>query len=263
MGHVRRTFAVHKVGHLGTLDPLATGVLPLVIGKATRLSRFITGDPKQYTGRIRLGFSTTTYDLEGAPTSEPTPFTGTVEDVARSMKALTGQFLQTPPPYSAKKVGGVAAYRLARKGVDVQLQPAEVTVTEFVLTAFNPAEVEFRVTCSPGTYIRSLGHELGLRLGCGAHLTALRRTRSGRFSLEDATPMDAVNLGRIIPLEDAVDPAPEVRVTDEEAAQVRQGSAIRRDLGRASSVLLKDSEGRLIAVAEAENGLVLPKVVLT
>src|SRR5437762_10026073 len=173
---IRKRFKTSKVGHLGTLDPMATGVLPLSVGKATRIAQFIPGSPKEYEGEIRFGFATNTYDREGIPTSEARPFEGNVEEEIRS---LTGILDQVPPPFSAKKVGGVPSHQLARRNQAVELAPSRVEVERFEILSLTPPLMTFRVVCSPGTYIRSLAHDLGRKLGCGAHLTALRRTRSG------------------------------------------------------------------------------------
>ena len=163
---IRKKLGVSKVGHLGTLDPMATGVLPVAVGKATRIAQFIPNAPKEYEGEIRFGFATNTYDRGGIPTSTERPIEGNVEE---AMKALTGTLDQIPPPFSAKKIGGAPAYKLARKNREVKMAATRVEVREFAMAGFDPPLMTFRVVCSPGTYIRSLAHDLGQRLGCGAH----------------------------------------------------------------------------------------------
>src|SRR5262249_29232293 len=173
---IRKRFGTSKAGHLGTLDPMATGVLPVAIGKATRFSQFLPNSPKEYEGELRFGFATNTYDRDGVPTTEELPLQGNIEE---AMRALRGVQDQVPPPFSAKKIGGVPAYRLARKNRMVKMAAVRVEVWEFQSLGLEPPFMKFHVVCSPGTYIRSLVHDLGQRVGCGAHLTALRRTRSG------------------------------------------------------------------------------------
>ena len=183
---VRRRLGVRKVGHLGTLDPMATGVLPLALGKATRLVEFLKGGRKAYEGTIRLGFSTNTYDREGLPASDLVVPEVTQEQLTQQAAKMLGEQLQMPPPFSAKKLQGVRAYRLARQGKPVLLAacPVHIDALSFTLSASD--EVEFMICCSAGTYVRSVAHDLGSNLGCGAHLVRLRRTGSGEFSLQQS-----------------------------------------------------------------------------
>src|SRR5262249_27581521 len=154
---IRKRFGISKAGHLGTLDPIATGVLPVAVGKATRFSQFLPNSPKEYEGEIRFGFATNTYDRDGFPTNEERPLQGEVEE---AMLALKGVLDQVPPPFSAKKVGGVRAYRLARKNRTVPMAAVRVEIREFQSLALHAPFMKFRVVCSPGTYIRSLVHDL-------------------------------------------------------------------------------------------------------
>ena len=167
VAHVRRLLVIKKVGHLGTLDPLATGVLPVSIGKATRLARFIPTSPKEYTGRIRFGWATTTCDREGEALSPQQQVELAREDIAKAMDGMTGRLEQIPPAYSAKKVSGITAYRLARRGIEVDLPPISVEVEAFDLVSLDLPYVEFRVRCSGGTYVRSLARDLGETDGHG------------------------------------------------------------------------------------------------
>src|SRR5260370_22927396 len=178
---VRRLAMTRRVGHLGTLDPLATGVLPLVIGKATRLSRCFAQGDKVHDAHLRFGYATDTYDRQGSPITEATEPSFSAADLEAALAYFGGTFWQSPPPVSAKKVAGVPAYKLARRQLPVELQPVEVTLADLQLVAFELPILRVRVRCGAGTYIRSIAHELGIRLGCGAHLETLRRTASSGF----------------------------------------------------------------------------------
>ena len=197
---LRAKFSISKVGHLGTLDPMATGVLPVCTGKATRIGQYIPNSPKEYIGEIRFGFSTNTYDREGIPASEPRRLDSSAKEIEEAIHTLTGKIDQAPPPFSAKKIGGVASYKLARKGRMIEASPVPVEVHKFEITGLDLPLMQFRVVCSAGTYIRSLAHDLGRKLGCGAHLTSLRRTMSGEFRIERAVPLGQVSSSDLIAL---------------------------------------------------------------
>ncbi len=190
----RRILRLKKIGHCGTLDPAATGLLLLTVGRATRLTRFLIRAPKVYEGAARFGLTTDTYDTSGEVTAEQGTEGLTAEAIETTMGGFVGAYLQTPPPYCAKKVGGVKYYELARRGEKVPEEKKEVTV--FELSALEPwqpdADLRFRLGCSSGTYARSIVHELGQNLGCGAVLSALRRTHIGSFRLEDAIGIEAL-----------------------------------------------------------------------
>ena len=226
--HIART---KKVGHLGTLDPLATGVLPLVIGRTTRLSQFYTRSPKIYEGVVRFGWSTSTYDRDGAATSDKVETQLDPAELERHLHAFRGEFLQTPPPVSAKKVEGRRAYELARNSVAVALAPVKVEVYELTLLGIEGAYVRLRAHCSGGTYVRSIAHDLGQLVGCGAHLAELRRLASGEFEIEEARTIPQLeSLAAAERLMDALVPAvqmlpgfPTVFVDDLTASQIRQG----------------------------------------
>jgi tRNA pseudouridine55 synthase len=190
---VRRILRQKRIGHCGTLDPDATGLLLLTLGTATRLTRFLIRAPKVYEGTIRFGIATDTYDASGKVTSEaPAGAVATLslETVAAAMKGFEGEIQQQPPPYSAKKVQGVKFYELARRGEEVPAEPKEVTVYEFTpLGEIEDGCLRFQLACSSGTYARGLAHDLGAALGLGAHLATLRRTRIGNFRADDAVPL--------------------------------------------------------------------------
>jgi tRNA pseudouridine55 synthase len=192
VARIRRGLGGAKTGHFGTLDPLATGLLVVAVGKAVRLNPFYSGLDKAYDGRIRLGESTDTYDAEGAPAGEPASVLPSPEAVAEAVLKLTGPLDQVPPPFSAKKLDGRPLYSYARKGRAVVARPVRVVIREFTAVPADSPDLIFRVRCSSGTYIRSLAHDLGRILGCGAYLSGLRRTSVGKFRLEDARPLPAV-----------------------------------------------------------------------
>jgi tRNA pseudouridine55 synthase len=190
VNRVRRILGQRSVGHLGTLDPMATGVLPLVTGSYTRLAQFYLSSEKTYEGTMRFGFSTDTYDAEGDPTSPPQQVSLNKEKIEALAERFRGIIEQTPPPFSAKKIKGVPAYKLARKQKQVLLEPVEVEIKEFEILAVEADRVEFRARVASGTYMRSLAHDMGQAFGCGAHLQALRRTSVAEFTLADAHTLD-------------------------------------------------------------------------
>jgi tRNA pseudouridine55 synthase len=283
---VRRAVGLARVGHTGTLDPLATGVLPLVIGRATRLAAFMSGADKEYVARIRFGMATETYDAE----DRPAPGTGPVavpglhlSAIVGTLPAFAGRYLQTPPAFSAKKIAGTPAYKLARQGKPVEVKPVEVTVSEISLLSYDDGVAEVRVVCSSGFYVRSLAHDLGQRLGCGAYLEALRRTRAGEFTLDDAVPLGAlaavdgdglaVAERQLIPLERLLTHLPAVVVSDAGAKRASHGGDLRpedfapRTLvpGGAGENRLRlfDGSGALLGLAEPRaSGLLHPVLVL-
>ena len=257
---IRKKFKTPKVGHLGTLDPMATGVLPVCVGKATRIGQFLPGSPKEYEGEIRFGFSTDTYDREGTPTSEERPLD--ITGIPEAMEALTGKLMQVPPPFSAKKIGGVPSYKLARKSLAVELAPVAVETERFEMLDLHEPFMRFRVICSSGTYVRSLAHDLGHGLGCGAHLTALRRIRSGDFHIRQAVAFERISTGDLIPLEHLLESWPRIDVSGTEEDKVVHGNEIRSATeGKFARIFNK--KGEFIAIAAVENGLARPRLVLT
>lgn len=199
---VRRLLGVRRVGHTGTLDPLATGVLPVAVGEGTRLVQFLLEGDKDYRATLQLGVSTDTQDAEGAVVQvRPVPHLDP-ETLRRSAERLTGPILQVPPMYSALKKDGVPLHRLARQGITVERAARPITIHRLTILRVALPEIELEVSCSKGTYVRTLVHDLGEMLGCGAHLTALRRTRSGPFGEADCVSLDTLEgeIGRSIPL---------------------------------------------------------------
>lgn len=266
---VRKVLGIRRVGHGGTLDPDATGVLLVATGQATRFFPFLSKEDKVYEGRVRLGFATDTYDASGRPVSEERLDVPSRAELSSAMKALEGEILQVPPRYSAKKLGGRPVYRLARADEDFTLEPVKVTVKRFALRDYQPPFVDFEAECSAGTYIRSLAHDLGRRLGCGAHLAVLRRTSVGAYGLADAIPLAALEEAAargeaarlILPLERLLPWAPAVAVRPEAEALLRNGRILEPlhlaapfpdfsglDAG-ASVARLLSGDGRLLALA--------------
>jgi len=189
---IRRRFAIKKVGHCGTLDPAATGLLIIVLGRGTKLSERLMGDDKVYEGTIKFGESTDSYDADGELTgSLPVPLM-TLEQLNEEAATFIGDIMQTPPMVSAIKKDGVPLYKLARKGVEVEREPRLIHVYNFRFTEYAAPLGKFRVACTKGTYVRSLAHDLGQKLGCGAHLATLRRSASGKFDVTDAKPLDEI-----------------------------------------------------------------------
>jgi len=260
----RRIANTRRVGHLGTLDPLATGVLPLVVGRATRLSQFYTRSEKVYDAVVRFGHSTDTYDADGAPTSAAAPFTATPEAIEALLAPLRGTILQTPPPISAKKIAGTPAYKLARKNIEVDLKPVEVTIRSLDLIGFADADIRIKVHCSAGTYLRGIAHELGRVAGCGAHLLTLRRLMSADFTIDEARTLPELEaLAAAGELTTALIPAvkllphfPAETVDDITAAQIRHGRDFRVSPFRVAKgmryVKAVTSTGDLLAIGEAQ-----------
>ena len=264
-----------KIGHLGTLDPIATGVLPLVIGRATRLAQFYTRSDKIYEATVRFGFATDTYDRGGSPTSPVTEPAVGAEDLERLLDNFRGAIMQAPPPVSAKKVDGVRAYQLARRQMPVDLPPAPVRIYELTLLEVRGSEARLRARCSGGTYLRSIAHDLGQALGCGAHLRDLRRMASAEYTLEQAHTIPQLQqLADENRLEEALIPSarmlpdfPSVYVEQPAAGQIRQGrnfpvSPFRVQQGT-RYVKAVSGDGELIAIGEAVlPNLYHPSVVL-
>lgn len=221
---VKKTIKARKVGHTGTLDPIATGVLPLCIDRATRFARFLEGDIKEYIATMKLGEETDTYDLEGGVVSKGDWSSLTRQDILSTLKGFKGRLKQVPPMFSAIKKDGIPLYKLARKGVVVDRRPKEVDIHEIRPIEVTTPYVTFSVVCSKGTYIRSLCFDIGRRLGCGAHLVALRRVRSGRFSIMDSLPLGFPSLReRVIPMEEIFKDLPGVEVDYYTARKIRDG----------------------------------------
>ena len=269
---MRNVLGERSIGHLGTLDPMATGVLPLVIGKMTRLCRFYDASEKTYEGAIRFGFATDTYDADGDPVGPPQDVKVTLEELQEAAAGFVGKLRQVPPPFSAKKIKGVPAYKLARRKQGVELQPVEVEVKEFLILGFEADLAAFRSRVSSGTYLRSLAHEMGQKLGCGAHLASLRRTAVAEFALEDAYTLDEVSEAA---REDRIDAVmvharrvlpdiPCVTADEDTVGRIRHGRSVNlAEFSKSKWVKVFAGQSELICVASRVAGsLFHPKVVL-
>lgn len=190
VGCLRRITGEKSIGHLGTLDPMATGVLPLLMGRFTRLAQYFSASEKSYTGRIRFGFATDTYDADGDPVGPQVTPALSLEHVRAAASRFHGEMEQKPPPFSAKKIAGTPAYKLARAGKALDLKPAKIAIQSFAITALDGEEATFTMSISAGGYVRSVAHELGIDLGCGAHLSSLRRKEAGVFTLVEAHTLE-------------------------------------------------------------------------
>ncbi|MGH7517231.1 MAG: tRNA pseudouridine(55) synthase TruB [Gemmatimonadales bacterium] len=265
---VRRTFGVKAVGHTGTLDPFASGLLVLLVGRATRVARFLDGLRKTYLAVARLGIRTATDDRTGAALGEPAdPSALRPEAVQAAVEALVGSHAQRPPAYSAKQVEGVRSYRRARRGETVELPEVRVTVHAAVLLELAGERVTFRVTVSTGTYVRALARDLGERLGVGAHLAELRREAIGALHVGQALPLERLGPDTpLLPLARVLEHLPSLALTDEELADVRHGRALkgRRPGGEAGGgahlALLAHDD--VVAIARDDGELLRPEVVL-
>ena len=263
----RRALGVKKAGHAGTLDPFATGLLVLGTGRATRILEYLVGLDKEYEATGHLGVATDSQDLHGARISQDDRWTGLTADRVESVAAgMVGPLCQTPPAYSAVKVGGVPAYRRARRGEKVELGTRSVTVRSLEVVEVDPPEVRFRVVCSSGTYVRSLAAELGERLGTACHLTALRRTRVGAFELRNAASFASVRaahppchawVGAVA----ALSHLPRVPVGSAEAELLAVGKGVPTDAPDGGPAVFVLSEETLVAVGAVQDGLLKPKKV--
>jgi tRNA pseudouridine55 synthase len=265
---VRRAMRIKKVGHTGTLDPMATGVLPVCIGDATKIAQFITDATKSYDAVVRLGATTDTLDAEGKVLVQTPVPALELTMVDRVLDAFRGTFLQTPPMYSAVKVGGRRLYELARAGEEVERSPREVTVSSLQLVDLTATDITLRVTSSKGFFVRVLASEIGAALGCGAHLVALRRTRSGPFSLAQATPLQEVLdhpgdvAQKLISMAESLVELSALTVSAMHAERVRHGGLVEMPPTAQGLFRVVTAEGELLAIAEASRGKLVYRRVL-
>lgn len=264
VARLRRKFQTKRVGHAGTLDPLATGLLVVAIGPATRFLQFLPLEPKIYIGRVEFGKETTTQDKEGEVVADkPIP-----ADLPGAFEAVRSQFLglidQIPPLYSAVKKEGQPLYAYARKGIAVERDPRRVHIGRLEPLGFTENSVDVLVECSGGTYIRTLAHDLGQAMGCGAHLAALRRTEVGRFHIDAAKPLDEVTPEDLLPLREAlIPPAPFFEMNDRQVEAIRHGQAIGTDrhFGPEPVVLL-DRKDQVVGMARFRGNELQPECVI-
>jgi tRNA pseudouridine55 synthase len=268
---VRRATGERSIGHLGTLDPMATGVLPLLLGKYTRLAQFFGQAEKHYEGRIRFGFATDTFDAEGIPAAPPQPLTRSLDELQALAKAFHGEMDQVPPIFSAKKIGGVPAHKLARAGADVPVKPARITIHGFELTSLEGDTATFTMQVSAGGYVRSVAHDLGKLAGCGAHLSSLRRTRAGAFTLEQAITVDQLKQAAVPADIEALLPhprtllpeMPSVTVDDQVAGRLRNGMQVNLpDFSPATLIKVFTGPTDLLAIARRVAGTLMQPIVV-
>lgn len=271
VARMRRSTGERSIGHLGTLDPMATGVLPLLLGKYTRLAQFFGSLDKTYTGTIRFGFATDTYDAEGQPLSEPMPVSLTLEQLRAAARRFHGEMEQMPPPFSAKKVGGKRAYQLARVGEAPALKPARITIQSFEITSYDAGIGAFSMSVSAGGYVRSVAHELGRDMGCGGHLASLRRVAAGPFLLADAIALeDAEAFAADNTLSDKM-PHPRTLLTELPAVtadafslgRLRNGGAVNLpEFTAAPLVKIFEGQRELIAIGQRIAGTLFQPIVV-
>lgn len=260
---LRRTLHTRRVGHSGTLDPLATGLLVMAVGPATRFLQYLPLEPKEYVGTLRFGQETTTQDADGEVVREaPVP-----DDLeARLVEVLAsfcGLIEQTPPMYSAIKREGQPLYKLARQGIEVEREARTVRIDAIDLLDVAEGEARVRVVCSGGTYVRTLAHDIGAAVGCGAHLTSLRRTRVGKFLVEDAVAPDAVSSETLVPLAEALAPMDQVKLDASEERSIRQGQRVgRQGVPEGRPICLVAQDGTVVGIARGSAGQLQPECVL-
>lgn len=258
----RRALGTRRVGHTGTLDPFATGLLVLLVGRGTRLAQYMAAEPKVYDATIAFGAETTTDDLTGAVTrvaALPNP-----DDVDRAIDSLTGSLRQTPPDYSAKQVAGRRAYAAARAGTPLELEPVAVFVDSWRIRGRTAAELDVTITCGGGTYVRALARDLGRAASSAAHLTALRRVRSGPFDVADAVSLDDLERRRgaaLQPLRSAIPHLPTQVLGDDDLRRVRHGNAVSTAIDAPLAAVL-DGEDNLVAIARTDDGMLRPCLVM-
>ena len=265
---VRRATGEKAIGHLGTLDPMATGVLPMLLGNYTRLAQFFGQAEKSYTGTIRFGWATNSFDADGERVGEACGLTLGLEELRALAKHFAGEMDQVPPIYSAKKIGGVPAHKLARAGLPVAVKPARINIREFCLTDLEGDSASFRMTVSAGGYVRSVAHELGQMAGCGAHLSSLRRVQAGAFGLEEAITVEQLKAGvteAMLPHPRTLLPEmPSVTIDEGTAGRLRNGMQVNlADFSRAPLVKVFTSPTELVAICRRVAGtLMQPFVVI-
>lgn len=269
VARVRRATGEKSIGHLGTLDPMATGVLPLLLGKFTRLAQYYGASEKAYTGTIRFGFATDTYDAEGAALGEPVPLKFDMTGLRKLAERFQGDVEQMPPPYSAKKIAGQPAYKQARAGETPKLKAVPVIIAEFELEEKHGDCVTFRMRISAGGYVRSVAHELGHFAGCGAHLASLRRTVAGAFTLADAMPLEQVEAlaaageleARMPHPREILAELPAVTVDEKTAARLRNGMQVNLpNFSRSPLVRIFAGQRDLIAIGRRLAGTLFQPV---
>jgi tRNA pseudouridine55 synthase len=265
VSRVKALFNAAKAGHTGTLDPMATGLLPIALGEATKFSAALLDAPKSYVATVRLGQTTTTGDLEGEVTMT-CPVAATLTDIEEALAQFRGEILQTPPMYSALKRDGKPLYEYARQGVDLPREAREVSITELRVEAYDGTELRLSVSCSKGTYIRVLAEDIGRELGCGGCLSALRRTRVGQLRIDQATPMHALEEGgeaerraRLLPVDTMLAELPVVELDDAGAQRLEHGMAVQYGCSVETGLVRVYAPRGFLGLAFASEGRLQPR----
>jgi len=268
---VKRIYGANKAGHTGSLDPLATGVLPICLGEATKVSQFLLESDKKYRARLKLGIWTDSADSEGVVIGQCEDFVVTAKDVEKALQSFRGEIEQIPPMYSALKVDGVPLYKLARKGQTIEREPRRITVYSIELTDFAADEIELEIACSKGTYIRTIADDLGQALACGAHIIALHRTQAGAFTEEECVSTEFLMQEKeargmqgideiLVPMDRAISDLPEVTLPSLTASCLRQGQAVLVRHLPAEGLVRLYEEGQFIGIGSIdEDGKVAPR----
>ncbi len=265
---IKKLFKVKKAGHAGTLDPLAMGILLICLNEATKITGYLSELDKEYIAVMKLGESTDTYDSEGKIIKVVADFKLDISEINKTIKMFIGNIEQTPPIYSAIKINGEPLYKLARRGIEIEIKPRKVIIYKIELLSFEPPFLSINILCSKGTYIRSLCNDIGNALGVGAHLTSLKRTKIGDFKIENSAKIDDLpqKIASIHSIDDSLKHLPEVRLFDSELQKVKNGNLVREDVSHifgnittSKYVRLKDPEGRILGIGRISGGWIKPE----
>jgi len=260
---IRRRFHTKRVGHAGTLDPLATGLLVVAVGPATRFLQYLPLEPKEYVARVRFGEATSTYDAEGEVTHRSEPPSNLADALAAHLPSYLGLVAQVPPMHSAVKKDGKPLYAYARAGLEIERESRTIHIGRLEVEAIEGDEAVIRIECSGGTYIRTLAHDLGLSLGCGAHLTGLVRTRVGKFRLDDANALDSLASSQLIGLKEALPPVPLLELNSAQVEDIRHGKRLAFPEPFEGRVIgLLDPEGFVVGMARVQGNFLQPECVI-
>jgi tRNA pseudouridine55 synthase len=264
VGKLRKLLRTKRIGHTGTLDPFATGVLIMLVGKATRLAQFLDKDVKEYEAVIQFGFETDTGDLTGTQTAKGTKNNVSAEEIEQVLPDFRGEISQVPPMYSAKKVDGKKLYELARKGIEIERKPVNITIYKLEFLETDGETANIRVACSAGTYIRTLAEDIGRKLEICGHLTSLRRIKAGKFDISQAVKIEEADNTPLISMNDAVSHLSEIQISAAEIIDLSHGKKIFRELNiENTAVRITDEADNLLAIGhyeKAENSI-QPKIV--
>lgn len=263
VSRMRKRFNTRRIGHAGTLDPLATGLLVIAVGPATRFLQYLNLEPKEYVCTFRFGAETNTFDAEGETSNEKPVPENLEERINEELQNFRGDIEQLPPMFSAVKKDGRPLYYYARKGEEVERKKREVFIEKYEMLERNDTEAKFQIVCEGGTYVRTLAHDLGQAIGCGAYVTELRRTQIGRFHIDQSTTIEEVGPDDLIPLAEALEPMPIIRLNDGQFKLVQNGNFIKVDEAPAEPfAALADENGNVLSIARVSNNELHPECVI-